>query len=279
MSTCRLPSDSGNCDHKQIKYFYDGQVCRSFNYSGCGGNSNHFDTQSDCEAFCASTKASAVPPEVLQGRHCRLNSVISGPIGRTLQLRRCVTCECLLPPLFTCVEQTCPAPPDGDCETRFEADACCPTYICKGKSTSCARLRFFICVPFSCIAESIAANQTVVPCSTNEPAEREQCERKNGCYYSINVETGCGQCSCDRSDACPTPMCDQGCELHYPAGQCPTCRCSTQPHRSSGVLTRSVHMQTERPQTNEVEIEASGERELDLDRPAESRMSSMMDDK
>lgn len=42
----------------QTKYYFDVTTgtCRTFQYSGCGGNDNRFDTQRQCESFCLASK-------------------------------------------------------------------------------------------------------------------------------------------------------------------------------------------------------------------------------
>nr|CAH8831973.1 unnamed protein product [Trichobilharzia regenti] len=66
LTICKLNPSPGECtDYKTMWYYdpnwltsVDGQdhqmigVCRQFNYSGCGGNSNRFPTQASCEMMC-----------------------------------------------------------------------------------------------------------------------------------------------------------------------------------------------------------------------------------
>uniref|UniRef100_A0A1I7V9B8 Kunitz/Bovine pancreatic trypsin inhibitor domain protein n=1 Tax=Loa loa TaxID=7209 RepID=A0A1I7V9B8_LOALO len=56
---CTLPRKIGNCWRKESKlsvtrYYFDIKTgaCRSFNYSGCGGNDNNFLTLDQCHGFC-----------------------------------------------------------------------------------------------------------------------------------------------------------------------------------------------------------------------------------
>uniref|UniRef100_A0A7E4W9T4 Papilin n=1 Tax=Panagrellus redivivus TaxID=6233 RepID=A0A7E4W9T4_PANRE len=60
---CKLPFESGPCDGNDIKWFFDADgVCRTFSWSGCGGNENRFDTQADCLSACHPTgKAESFP--------------------------------------------------------------------------------------------------------------------------------------------------------------------------------------------------------------------------
>uniref|UniRef100_A0A0R3RY28 BPTI/Kunitz inhibitor domain-containing protein n=1 Tax=Elaeophora elaphi TaxID=1147741 RepID=A0A0R3RY28_9BILA len=56
---CTLPREIGNCRHKKselsvTRFYFDIKTgtCRSFNYSGCGGNDNNFLTLDQCHGFC-----------------------------------------------------------------------------------------------------------------------------------------------------------------------------------------------------------------------------------
>ena len=52
---CRLANDYGLCHGSQLQWFHDSrtQLCRSFQYSGCGGNANRFDTYGACTSVCS----------------------------------------------------------------------------------------------------------------------------------------------------------------------------------------------------------------------------------
>ncbi|KAJ8962657.1 hypothetical protein NQ318_001051, partial [Aromia moschata] len=51
---CHLPIVLGNCARFDIKWFYDKKKneCNKYMYSGCGGNSNRFDTKMECLQLC-----------------------------------------------------------------------------------------------------------------------------------------------------------------------------------------------------------------------------------
>ncbi|KAJ9585100.1 hypothetical protein L9F63_020556, partial [Diploptera punctata] len=51
---CTLQRDEGNCTERHPRWFFDAEEnrCMPFYYSGCGGNSNNFETQKACEADC-----------------------------------------------------------------------------------------------------------------------------------------------------------------------------------------------------------------------------------
>ncbi|XP_055375762.1 kunitz-type serine protease inhibitor 2-like [Condylostylus longicornis] len=51
---CDLPPESGTCQQFLKVYHFDpkSNSCKTFEYGGCGGNGNRFDTQSLCEKEC-----------------------------------------------------------------------------------------------------------------------------------------------------------------------------------------------------------------------------------
>ena len=53
---CKLPLviPTKKCEKDVTRYFYDSitATCKSFQYSGCYGNSNNFETIDECEITC-----------------------------------------------------------------------------------------------------------------------------------------------------------------------------------------------------------------------------------
>ena len=60
---CTLPKKAGLCEDTLPRWYFDGPEnrCMPFYYTGCEGNSNRFETRSECETTC--------PPQVFQGRY------------------------------------------------------------------------------------------------------------------------------------------------------------------------------------------------------------------
>ncbi|XP_044011690.1 papilin isoform X3 [Aphidius gifuensis] len=58
--SCSLPRAEGNCTEKKSKWYYDQSEnrCMPFYYTGCGGNSNNFESREACETDC--------PPKIEQ---------------------------------------------------------------------------------------------------------------------------------------------------------------------------------------------------------------------
>ena len=53
-SICLQKKDQGNCEALIPSFYFDATsgICKSFIYGGCGGNSNRFPTQQECEQAC-----------------------------------------------------------------------------------------------------------------------------------------------------------------------------------------------------------------------------------
>ncbi|KAI6241997.1 hypothetical protein M3Y99_00276400 [Aphelenchoides fujianensis] len=53
-AVCNLPKDVGRCTGHFSSYYYDRElgICELFQYSGCGGNANRFQSRRDCEDVC-----------------------------------------------------------------------------------------------------------------------------------------------------------------------------------------------------------------------------------
>uniref|UniRef100_A0A224YLB7 Tissue factor pathway inhibitor n=1 Tax=Rhipicephalus zambeziensis TaxID=60191 RepID=A0A224YLB7_9ACAR len=51
---CYMKPDYGTCKRHLTRYFYNDSnyKCRTFDYSGCGGNGNNFDTRRECRYLC-----------------------------------------------------------------------------------------------------------------------------------------------------------------------------------------------------------------------------------
>ena len=51
---CLLPSVPGPCEGYYPRYAYNAKTksCQSFNYGGCHGNNNRFESNDECEAVC-----------------------------------------------------------------------------------------------------------------------------------------------------------------------------------------------------------------------------------
>lgn len=55
---CDLPMEVGNCSQRINKWFYDRQAkyCREFEFTGCYGNDNKFESRAQCVQICEQPK-------------------------------------------------------------------------------------------------------------------------------------------------------------------------------------------------------------------------------
>ena len=51
---CYLPKMSGSCKGEEQKFYFDkdAEKCKEFNYGGCLGNMNRFETMQECQESC-----------------------------------------------------------------------------------------------------------------------------------------------------------------------------------------------------------------------------------
>jgi len=61
-SVCTLPKDPGPCEAAIEKYYFHlaTRQCKTFNYGGCYGNGNRFDTLDACEKTCKDKERSII---------------------------------------------------------------------------------------------------------------------------------------------------------------------------------------------------------------------------
>ncbi|XP_023226834.1 uncharacterized protein LOC111627489 [Centruroides sculpturatus] len=109
---CDQPKDSGNCKNFVHRWYYNKYThnCESFQYGGCGGNNNNFETKELCEARC--------PDSVL----CPWGQV-------TDHMKVCSRYK-------SCVETSCPANPKAMC--TVDPCTCEPYFVdAHGKFVAC----------------------------------------------------------------------------------------------------------------------------------------------
>lgn len=65
-NVCSLPHDSGGCERKEFRYFYNAleRRCKLFVYGGCKGNRNNFLSEIDCVRRCGDEAAIAALPDL-----------------------------------------------------------------------------------------------------------------------------------------------------------------------------------------------------------------------
>jgi len=193
--TCRLPVAPGPCRGLNPSYWFDAStgVCMPFNYGGCEGNDNRFDSMEACYDFCGG-RGERDDAACVDSYECTAWRVVpqccSEDVREFVGIRIAVD--------FTCTEPMfgCTTPCAADCE-RLPQDG----YI--GAA----------CVRGHCIPRDVR-NYPVTDCTVNDDCEPRfgvdccrSCDTSKLVALSKNfdIETLiCGpDIRCDISDHCP----------------------------------------------------------------------------
>ncbi|GAV00689.1 hypothetical protein RvY_11503-2 [Ramazzottius varieornatus] len=230
---CFLSSERGTCESNLPRWFYDSSdgVCKRFLFSGCGGNSNNFETQVDCINDCSRAQDVCTLPKVI------------GPCRGAFNVY-----------YYDIYERKCQQFTYGGCQgngNRFQSSEEC--------ERNCSRLYEPPTPPSYEVVPHTVEPQVVRP-SAISPDQNPYLaicsmgvdvgacdERIPRYYYDISqgkclsfTYTGCGgnqnhfhtteQCEgfCAQFGVgCPVRSCDNQCPYGYEndGSSCPTCRC------------------------------------------------------
>jgi hypothetical protein len=108
---CNLPMVVGPCDALMPRYFFnpDTGQCEPFNYGGCGGNANNFETVEQCEQTCGDGGDAA---------GCEHNGVWY-PVGASFPAGDgCNSCGCTEGGLVACTLMACICDPANEVNRR-----------------------------------------------------------------------------------------------------------------------------------------------------------------
>jgi hypothetical protein len=165
-NVCALPAEPGPCKALMPRFFHNAATgkCEPFNYGGCQGNANNFETLAACEQACPSTGGSKCEPacqahqdcltfEATQEKYCADNCAkMTCPSGTTCKLEQvtCVRAPC--PPVANCVAdgatgKRCGARAGDTCSASeycaYTAGSYCGAAdaeaVCKTRPTVCTR--------------------------------------------------------------------------------------------------------------------------------------------
>ncbi|KRZ68846.1 Papilin, partial [Trichinella papuae] len=103
-SQCSVAYDAGHCKNETQRWYFDFQLskCKTFTYSGCGGNENNYRTEEECEISCKEHHQPVCP---------KRTSPLVDTNGN----------------LFDCFLQSCPN--DFKCIYTSEKAYCCPDIL------------------------------------------------------------------------------------------------------------------------------------------------------
>ncbi|XP_049516727.1 papilin-like isoform X4 [Dermacentor silvarum] len=105
---CFLDPSAGFCSNQQTIYYYDrhSRSCKTFSFTGCGGNDNHFLTQQECLEKCEKPLEEArVQPAESEATQCPQLSTCGLACPHCCQRREedgCIVCNCLASEMGVC---------------------------------------------------------------------------------------------------------------------------------------------------------------------------------
>jgi hypothetical protein len=130
---CSLPPLVGPCEALIPRWYHDPSAgqCRMFNYGGCQGNANNFETQAECETACD------VTPLPVGGASCEVGGTVypSGTDGID-DPQSCNTCSCDEGQLI-CTDIACPEPCPAGTVYATSCSACGPVDNCERVRHDC----------------------------------------------------------------------------------------------------------------------------------------------
>jgi len=105
-SNCDFLSDPGNCTDYVTVYFYNMEAgrCQTFQYGGCGGNSNKFFSEMECRMACDPRCHAHGTPSHHNEDHCPPGYTFDTAVGE------CKMVKCQAP------EEEAPEPQEGESE-------------------------------------------------------------------------------------------------------------------------------------------------------------------
>ncbi|XP_076811544.1 papilin-like isoform X2 [Clavelina lepadiformis] len=183
--TCMLSPQKGPCRGKHIRYYFDRSmnVCQKFNYGGCHGNGNNFETYEDCVAACKikDVKPYAPEPPVENLVPCPYHACTAEMLGCTFGLAKndneCELCKC-----------------EGEGDVIVEPEFPCPYHSCTAEMLGCSgelAKNENGCKLCECADEVV--EEPLVPC----PAHVCTAEMLGCVSGLVKNENGCELCECE----------------------------------------------------------------------------------
>ncbi|XP_037560598.1 papilin-like isoform X1 [Dermacentor silvarum] len=205
---CFLDPSAGFCSNQQTIYYYDrhSRSCKTFSFTGCGGNDNHFLTQQECLEKCEKPLEEArVQPAESEATQCPQLSTCGLACPHCCQRREedgCIVCNCLASEMDAPLkEASCLTTPEqcpAGCQSREASESCfaceCPTpdgtmkpaleYIAIQRPVSC---------PMTCVKQMSSRGVPRCHCPSHGvcklPLMEGSCHEKIPRYF-FNVTSG-----------------------------------------------------------------------------------------
>uniref|UniRef100_A0A914VV22 BPTI/Kunitz inhibitor domain-containing protein n=1 Tax=Plectus sambesii TaxID=2011161 RepID=A0A914VV22_9BILA len=191
LERCSQPFSAGSCTRRFIRFYYDREhrECRRFEYGGCEGNANNFDTKEDCEQMCdkvlpcPSVRLAPPPPG------CRYEETIGADFCTT-PVQVCNDGKITPSTGDKCPAPTSPAPRQG-CRIENSTDANgCP-------------IRALACFSGACAGNPCTAAHSQCGRCINQlgRAKGYRCERDAACEQKER-DILCLSLACDETKEC-----------------------------------------------------------------------------
>ncbi|KAG8184652.1 hypothetical protein JTE90_022700 [Oedothorax gibbosus] len=116
--SCILEKDLGSLNSGCLPIYHEATCC-PIEYD-CGQNLRNTTTP-----FATKEAIASGDTCVFKGSHYRIGQQLD--IGHPTN---CVKCDCVTPPEFTCIHQSCHWPDDDTCSPTFVDGQCCPQFEC-----------------------------------------------------------------------------------------------------------------------------------------------------
>jgi len=217
--SCRQPIKAGPCRKIDPRWGFDGYSCVKFNYGGCDGNENNFDSEGECQNVCFGSAPADAPsqdmsrcPQVFlpsTAAGCRYESY-TGSDGCTYYNLVCAPAADAPPKrgIGSCDSNPCSR--DERCVSQGCVQPFCPAYKCEPTSTKPSKIGLGSCDSNPCLPGERCLSQPCVQpfcpaykCQSvgggmNDPCHPNPCAPTTRCVYEPKqcVTSPCPQYAC-----------------------------------------------------------------------------------
>ena len=88
LNICEMEVSKGPCHNVHTRFFFSNGNCMEFDYTGCKGNLNNFESLSDCQHSCNSNPKMTEAPALYRQHICNLPKDKDSILGHAMHLPR-----------------------------------------------------------------------------------------------------------------------------------------------------------------------------------------------